>query len=122
MEEKNQDGSGKPLTEASPPDFAETLVMRLRGYAFKFGQHGSLADLVECNDAERDLLQALRAPKGDELTVLDRFAMAMMPIYFGKLEIRFDSVKPLEYRQAAEHCFRDADAMLVERSRREAQP
>jgi hypothetical protein len=49
------------------------------------------------------------------MTLLDHFAQTQMPLYFGKLSNRFDTVKPIEYIQAANSCYRDASAMLKAR-------
>jgi hypothetical protein len=49
------------------------------------------------------------------VTIRDYFAQTQMPLYFGKLAARFDTPKPIEYKQAADLCYRDADAMLKAR-------
>jgi hypothetical protein len=46
------------------------------------------------------------------MTLLDYFAAAMMPMYFGP---------DIDEQQAASFCYTDAEAMLAEKRRREAE-
>jgi hypothetical protein len=133
MKEKNLDGSGKPLTEPSAPDFAETLVSSFElkvQEAYRIASSRGLpreifdTALNKLNHARQDLLQALRVPKGEELTVWDRYAMAApaMPEQWFKDSPRKKSDPLWHWGEAsAAWAAYYANACMAERSRREAQ-
>jgi hypothetical protein len=95
-------------------DFAETLMSEFEDAHSEY--LGAPLDpnqaVARLTRARSDLLQALRAPKGDELTVRDRYVMAALPAI----------VPGTDRKLWAQYAFEVADDCMAERSRREAQP
>jgi hypothetical protein len=133
MKEKNLDGSGMPLTEPSAPDFAvalvDDLILAVQRHEDSRRTTGEQYEADRLANARNFVIQALRVPKGEDLAVWDRYAMAALTGLLANPNVIGYSSQcgwaPVNCKLSdiAETAMRGlADACMAERSRREAQP